>query len=105
MRAEYDLKQLRHRRNPYAKVLEKETGMTWNFRLVKHVDRKSAPPWYGIHEVFYNDARQPIGMTENPVDITGESQTEVRKYLKMIQRDIRHLPILDLPRTKWAKLL
>lgn len=103
MKAEYDLKELKPRRNPYAIALKNETGMTWNFRLVRHWDRKSASSWYGVHEVFYNDVGRPAGMTENPVGVTGESRAEVEEYLKMIQKGIRRLPILDLRRMKWAK--
>ena len=77
--------------------------MTWNFRLVKHKDPRSSWSWYGIHEVFYNEAGQPFTMTEEPVDIAGRSPKEVRGYLRMIQRDIERLPVLDAHRTKWVK--
>ncbi len=75
--------------------------MTWNFRLVKHTNRRLV--WYAVHEVFYNDAGKPFTMTEDPVDITDKSPAEVRNYLEMIQRDIQRLPILDMRRVKWAK--
>jgi len=42
-------------------------------------------------------------MTEDPVDITGENPKETRRYLEMIRRDLRRLPILDLRRIRWAK--
>ena len=76
--------------------------MTWNFRLIRHSEGP-APLWYAVHEVFYNDAGEPFTMTEDPVDITGESPAEVQKYLEMVQQDIRRLPILDMRRMKWAK--
>ena len=66
---------------------------------------RSAPPWYGVHEVFYNDAGKPFTMTEDPVGIAGKSPAEVREYLGMVRRDIKRLPILDLRRAKWAKPL
>lgn len=75
--------------------------MTWNFRLVKHTDRRLV--WYAVHEVFYNDAGRPFTMTKDPVDITGKSPLEVREYLGMLRRDIKRLPILNSNRTKWVK--
>ena len=77
--------------------------MTWNYRLVKHVDSRTKSVWYGIHEVFYNSEGKPCGMTENPVDIIGESVQEVQNSIKLIQRDASRRPLLDLRRTKWAK--
>lgn len=77
--------------------------MTWNFRLVKRKDPRSSSSWYAVHEVFYNDAGRPFAMTEDPVGISGESPVEAREYLRMIQRDIKRFPILDLRRVKWAK--
>lgn len=77
--------------------------MSWNFRLVRHKDPRTSAVWYGIHEVFYNEAGRPFTMTEDPVDIAGRSPREVRGYLKMIQRDIERLPILDAHRTRWVK--
>lgn len=56
--------------------------MTWNFRLVRNADPQPNLPSYGVHEVFYNDVGQPCGMTERAVDITGQSQKEVREYLR-----------------------
>lgn len=77
--------------------------MTWNFRLVKHTERKPKRVWYGVHEVFYNDAGKPMGMTQDPVAIDGESVKDALEYLEMIRRDLKRLPVLDARRTKWAK--
>lgn len=77
--------------------------MTWNFRLVKRADSKSKRVQYGVHEVFYNDQGKPFTMTEDPVDITGESKKETREYLEMILKDISRFPVLDLRRLRWAK--
>ena len=77
--------------------------MTWNFRLVKHINRKRRQVWYSVHEVFYNDTGQPMGMTQDPVSIDGESVKDVRNYLTMILQDLKHLPVLDADKTKWAR--
>ena len=77
--------------------------MTWNFRLVRHVGPPPKKIWYGVHEVFYNDKGRAFTMTEDPVNITGETPKEMRRYLQMISRDIRRLPVLDLSRIRWGK--
>ena len=77
--------------------------MTWNFRLVKHTERKPRRVWYGVHEVFYTDAGKPWTMTEEPVPLDGESRKEVFHYLEMIRYDLARLPVLDAQKTRWAK--
>lgn len=77
--------------------------MTWNFRLVKHTERKPKRVWYGVHEVFYTEDGRPWTMTQHPVTIDGESIKDALEYLEMIRRDVKRLPILDVRRTKWAK--
>ena len=77
--------------------------MTWNFRLVKHIERKPRRVWYGVHEVFYNDAGRPWTMTKEPIRLDGESAQEVQRYLDMVRRDLKRLPALDAQRTKWAR--
>ena len=77
--------------------------MTWNFRLVKHTERKPRRVWYGVHEMFYDDAGRPWTMTEEPVSVDGESRKDVLGYLTMIQRDLARLPILDAQKIRWAK--
>ncbi len=75
----------------------------WNFRLVKHTESKSKNVWYGVHEVFYNDAGKLWTMTQEPVRVDGESIKEVAAYLKMIKNDLKRFPILDANKMKWAK--
>ncbi len=77
--------------------------MMWNFRLVKHVELKPKHVWYGVHEVFYNDDGKPWTMTKEPVQVDGESAKDVAAYLRSIQHDLKHLPVLDADKIKWAK--
>jgi hypothetical protein len=77
--------------------------MAWNFRLVRHTERNPKRVWYGVHEVFYTDQGQPWTMTQDPVAIDGESVKEVLGYLEMVGQDLKHLPILDANKTRWAK--
>ena len=69
--------------------------MMWNFRLVKHTEPKLKRVWYGVHEVFYNEAGKPWTMTQEPVHVDGESVKDVVAYLKLIQHDLKRLPVLD----------
>lgn len=77
--------------------------MTWNLRLVKHTDRKFRRIWYGVHEVFYTDSGKPWAMTQNPVEVEGDTPEEVYRYLDMIRRDLKRLPMLDADKVKWAR--
>jgi len=77
--------------------------MTWNFRLVKHTEPKSGSVWYGVHEVFYNGAGKPWTMTQDPIQVEGESTKELFEYLSLIKRDLRRLPVLDIHKIKWAR--
>ncbi len=77
--------------------------MTWNLRLVKHVDGRLRRTWYSVHEVFYTDTGKPWAMTQEPVQLDGESPEEVRRYLNMIRRDLRQTSVLNARNIKWAK--
>lgn len=77
--------------------------MTWNFRLVKHTEPKSKSVWYSVHEVFYNNAGKPWTMTQEPVQVDGESVKDILAYLDMIKRDLRRLPVLDTNKIRWAR--
>ena len=77
--------------------------MTWNFRLVKHPPPKSGAPWYGVHEVFYNEAGKPWAMTQESIRLEGESVKDIFADLKLIRRDLRRLPILNVSKLTWAR--
>ena len=80
-----------------------QTLMTWNFRVVRHTEPKSRSVWYGVHEVFYNNAGKPSTMTQEPVQVDGESVKDIVAYLNMIKRDLKRLPVLDVDKIRWAK--
>lgn len=52
--------------------------------------------------MFYNESGKPWAMTEDPIDLDGESPKEVLAYLKLVRRDLQRLPILDARTIKWA---
>lgn len=76
--------------------------MTWNLRLIRHVDRKPRRVWYAVHEVYYTDAGKPWAMTQDPVEVEGDTPEEVFRYLNMIRRDLRRMPIMHADKIKWA---
>ena len=76
--------------------------MTWNYRLVKHVERKPYCVWYSVNEVFYNDAGKPWAMTQDPITLEGKSLKEIMADLKLIQRDLARQSIFTPPK-RWAK--
>ena len=78
--------------------------MTWNLRLIRHVDRKSRRVWYAVHEVYYTDAGKPWAMTQDPVEVEGDTPEEVFRYLNMIRRDLKRMPIMDADKITWAHL-
>ena len=65
---------------------------TWNLRIIYHDSDKY--PWYGVHEVFYNENGEIMYYTIDTMDITGESEEELKKYVDLIQKDINRSPIL-----------
>lgn len=68
--------------------------MPWRYRVMKHDEGASEPPYLAIHEV-YDD---PPGWTTNPVSVGGESIEELREVLIMMRRALAE-PVLDYNRT------
>ena len=69
--------------------------MTWNYRIVRH---HQPAEWYGLHEVFYDDAGHPTEMTAEPINFVcdGDEGTEgIVKALEMALADARGQPVLD----------
>lgn len=50
--------------------------MTWNYRVIYHDNEEE--PWYGIHEVYYDNEDNPQACTKNPTSITGETYSELQ---------------------------
>lgn len=59
--------------------------MNWNYRIIKH----QQPAFFAVHEVFYDDNGKVAGWTADPIDITGETKTELLTSLKQITSDIK----------------
>ncbi|HUY52958.1 MAG TPA: hypothetical protein VMV24_00050 [Candidatus Dormibacteraeota bacterium] len=71
--------------------------MTWNYRIIKHDTEKRN--YFAIHEVFYDNKGKITSWTENPIDIVGESKTDIKSILKQMVVDI------ETPTLKESELL
>jgi hypothetical protein len=64
--------------------------MTWNFRIIKHVDDT-----FHVHEVYYDEDGKPDGVTESPSAPFGETLEEICNELKNMQ-NAKFLDPLDM---------
>jgi len=65
--------------------------MTWNYRIIKH--DKASPFYFTLHEVYYDDKGKITNWTIEPIDITGETKSEIVKMLKQMSLDSK-APVL-----------
>jgi hypothetical protein len=64
----------------------------WNFRIIFH--DADDYPWYGVHEVYYNQNDTIYAYTKEAMDLTNETEKELREYINMVQRDVNRNTIL-----------
>lgn len=76
--------------------------MHWNYRIVKHETKVG--PSFEVHEVHYNDEREPFCMTTAPIDFVGESEASVIKALTLALQDALKHDVLEVddPNFEWA---
>jgi len=74
----------------------KEVRMTWNYRIVKYKNPKHPEEAYGLHEVYYDEFKQPRAMTQDPMEnhLYGETPEEIIKVLEMMLKDAKK-PVLN----------
>ena len=66
--------------------------MTWNYRIIRH--DQDNPEWYGLHEVYYNEAGAVEGWTEDSIDFVGDSAEDLTRSIEMALSDARHHAVL-----------
>jgi len=74
--------------------------MNWNYRIVRYKDDSDL----GLHEVFYNEAGEATGMTEEPVSFacySEEGPEGIIKSLELALADASKYPVFDPPEV-WA---
>ena len=74
--------------------------MGWHYRIVKTTYRETATPHvsYAIHEAFTDDAGKVWAITEDPVDVSGDTPEEVVKALEDMLADAETHSVLDRDR-------
>lgn len=67
--------------------------MTWNFRIIEHDLGSTA--YFAIHEVYYDDKDRITHWTIEPINIVGESKSDVMKMLKQMILDSNTLVLKE----------
>ena len=68
--------------------------MTWNYRIIKRVNKENNYTYYALNEVFYKETGEATAFSEYD-DVTGESPQEIIEVLKMMLKDAKkNRPIL-----------
>lgn len=70
--------------------------MTWNYRIVRKQGLDEE--YFEVHEVYYNEAGEPVGMTENCATFGGETPEEVIQALELALRDAQSRPVFTPPK-------
>jgi len=55
--------------------------MGWNHRVMKHEKTDGDDDWYQIHEVYYNNKREPNGWTQHGIKPGGNTLEDLRDEL------------------------
>ena len=88
--------------------------MTWNYRVMKHVDstpdwvpnrESDTETWFGIHEVFYDAEQNVKSYSLNPQAVIGESM-EVTKDILQKMLEACEKPVIDyvnVPKSEQAQ--
>lgn len=66
--------------------------MNWNYRIIHHDTGEHV--YFAIHEVFYDEHGKVTNWTTDPIDVSGESKSEVIKTLNRMFEDIEKSEIL-----------
>ena len=67
--------------------------MTWNYRIIKRVNKDTGYVYYALNEVFYVDG-SPKAYSEYD-DVVGDSPAEIIAILQMMLRDaLKDRPVL-----------
>ena len=62
--------------------------MTWNYRIIKRVNKENNYTYYALNEVFYNETGEARAFSEYD-DVTGSSPEEIIQVLKMMLKDAK----------------
>lgn len=68
--------------------------MTWNYRIIKSIDEDGEAS-FGIHEVYYDESKNPHSCTAEPIVLAAESLDDLKKDLKLMQKAFEK-PVLEM---------
>jgi hypothetical protein len=68
--------------------------MYWNYRIIKSID-KNGEPFFGIHEVYYDDNNVPKSCTAEPTSLISESVEGLKADLNLIAK-VFDKPVLEM---------
>jgi hypothetical protein len=66
---------------------------TWNYRVIRHHDKKTNVDFHTIHEVYYH-GEKPSMVSENPMHPFGETVEELKKDMELFMKAFDK-PVLD----------
>ena len=62
--------------------------MTFNYRIIKRVNKENNYTYYALNEVFYKETGKPIAFSDAD-DVIGETPEEIIAVLKMMLKDAK----------------
>ena len=71
--------------------------MSWDYRVVRRQGNDRYEPtqfFYGIHEAYYKKTGECFAITKEPVDVFGDTPSEVLETLIMMRQACKR-PVLD----------
>ena len=82
----------------------------WNHRVVRTtnaspIDQIEGEYYFAIHEVYYNDAGEICGMTEDPIEPFGESLEDLKNSLERMMKACDRPILIDgeIEYAKWQE--
>ena len=67
--------------------------MIWNYQILRHKGVDGNEDWYGVHEVFRDDAGKIMACTEGNGMLPSEESANIITGLKMMLKDCGNYPI------------
>ena len=62
--------------------------MTWNYRIIKRVNKENNYTYYTLNEVFYHDDGKPRSYCERD-EVMGDTKDEIIDRLEMMLTDAK----------------
>ncbi len=60
--------------------------MSWNYRVIRHIEKETNEFWFGIHEVYYSENGQVKHWTKYPVKPAGSSLEDLKGDITLMMK-------------------